>query len=106
LTLLRRTHGVWNAVKQAIAPYVQTMSRNGRLDNERRAAPLLPAPALDVYIALDDLAQEFGQAPTFAQILERLGWSPNSKGTLHRYIEQLRGHGLISGRGRGLRVLR
>jgi hypothetical protein len=82
------------------------MSRNGRLDNERRTAPLLTAPALDVYIALDDLARELGQAPTFAQTLERLGWSPNSKGTLHRYIEQLREHGVVAGRGRGLRVLR
>jgi hypothetical protein len=82
------------------------MSRNGRLENERRTPPLLKGPTFDVYIALDDLSRELGQAPTFGQILERLGWSPKSKGTLHRYIEQLRAQGLVAGRGRGLRVVR
>jgi DNA-binding IclR family transcriptional regulator len=80
------------------------MSRNGRFDNQRPRPPLLTPPEFDVYTALDDLSRELGYAPTYAQILERLGWSPNSKGSLHRYIQQLRRHGLVSDRGRGLRV--
>lgn len=68
--------------------------------------PTLTATELRVLAALDDLSSELGYAPTFAQILSRIGWSPTSKGSLHSYIERLRSHGVVAGSGRSLRIVR
>ncbi|HEX4680491.1 MAG TPA: hypothetical protein VH210_14930 [Gaiellaceae bacterium] len=54
--------------------------------------------------ALDDLSDELGHAATLSQIAERLGWS--SKGSVHEYVERLRLHGVVDGRGRALRIAR
>jgi SOS-response transcriptional repressor LexA len=66
--------------------------------------PLLTDGELKVLAALDDLIHELGYAPTYAQILERINW--RSKGSLHQYLNRLRGHGVIAGSGRSLRVIR
>lgn len=68
--------------------------------------PLLTRGELEVLCAVADLIDEQEWAPTYAQLLERLGWSPKSKGALHRYLERLRHKGVIAGSGRSLRVLR
>lgn len=68
--------------------------------------PKLSDVELNVLSVLEDLSEELGHAPTFAQMLERLGWSPKSKGSLHQYLEQLRSRGVVTGRGRGLRIAR
>jgi hypothetical protein len=60
---------------------------------------------LHVYSVLEDLLAELGYAPTYRQMLERLEWSPNSKGTLGRVLNQLRELGLITGRERTLRIV-
>lgn len=61
---------------------------------------------LRVLSALEDLTFELGYTPTYSQILERLGWSPNSRGSLSLYISRLRARGVVAGAGRTLRVLR
>lgn len=61
---------------------------------------------LKVLATLEDLAGELGHAPSFAQMLERMGWSAKSKGSLHVYLERLRTRGVIDGSGRSLRVVR
>jgi hypothetical protein len=60
---------------------------------------------LKVLAALDDLLSDLGHAPTYAEILRRIGWSPNSGGSLHRYLNELRELGVIAGSGRSLRVV-
>ena|SRR5512146_2402428 len=72
---------------------------------EKRALPRLTGTELAVLAALDDLISELGYAPTYREILARLGWSPKSKGSLHQYLERLRRLGVIEGSGRSLRVL-
>jgi hypothetical protein len=67
--------------------------------------PRLTATELTVLAVLDDLLGELGYAPTYAQMLGRLGWSPNSKGSLHQYLERLRRHGVVTGTGRSLRIV-
>ena len=71
-----------------------------------RRPPELTATELRVLAALEDLSSELGYAPTFAQILSCIGWSPKSKGSLHIYIERLRAHGVVAGSGRSLRIVR
>jgi SOS-response transcriptional repressor LexA len=71
-----------------------------------REPPRLTATELRVFAVLEDMVDELGYAPTFAQMLARLGWSPKSKGSLHQYLERLRRHGLLEGTGRSLRVKR
>ena len=66
--------------------------------------PILTGAELRVLGALEDLIAELGYAPTYAQMLARLGWS--SKGALHQYLNQLRAKGVISGSRRSLRVVR
>ncbi len=78
--------------------------RNGDLRSGQ--PPVLTATELRVFAALDDLSADLGYAPTFAQILLHIGWSPNSKGSLHIYIERLRAHGIVAGSGRSLRIVR
>lgn len=68
--------------------------------------PALTDTELAVLAVVDDLSHELGYAPTFREMLERLGWSPKSKGALHQYLEQLRRRGVVAGRGRSLRVVR
>lgn len=68
--------------------------------------PALTDCELRVLATLEDLARELGYAPTFPQMLERLGWSPKSKSALHRYLGRLRRHGVVVGTGRSLRVVR
>jgi hypothetical protein len=82
---------------------VEDQNPSGVRDDE---LPELTATELRVLAALDDLSFELGHAPTFAQMLTRIGWSPNSKGSLHTYIERLRRHGVVDGSGRSLRVVR
>jgi SOS-response transcriptional repressor LexA len=72
--------------------------------HRRTAPPVLTDAELRVYAALEDLSRELGYAPTLSQMLSRLGWS--SKGSLHTYLERLRRHRVIEGRGRALRVVR
>jgi hypothetical protein len=74
-------------------------------DKRRLPLPILTDTELRVLAVLDDLSRELGHAPTFLQMLERLGWSPKSKGSLHQYLEQLRAHGVVAGRDRALRVI-
>lgn len=71
-----------------------------------RKPPRLTDTELRVLAVLEDMLDELGYAPTYAQMLERLGWSPKSKGSLHEYLERLRNKGLISGKGRSLRIER
>jgi SOS-response transcriptional repressor LexA len=66
--------------------------------------PLLTDAELKVLAAIEDLIEELGHAPTYAELLKRIKW--RSKGSLHQYMERLRGHGVIAGSGRGLRVIR
>ena len=68
--------------------------------------PSLTDGELRVLATLEDLARELGYAPTFPQMLERLGWSPKSKSALHRYLGRLRRHEVVVGTGRSLRVVR
>lgn len=65
---------------------------------------LLTRTELTILAAVEDLIFELGYAPTYAQILERIGWS--STGYLHAYLNRLRGKGVVEGRGRSLRVVR
>jgi hypothetical protein len=80
---------------------------DARGDRRRRQGdlPRLTRAELDVYSALDDLFDELGYAPTYAQVLARLGWSPKSKGALHQYLARLRGLGLLTGSGRSMKLL-
>jgi SOS-response transcriptional repressor LexA len=71
-----------------------------------RRLPALTNGELRVLATLDDLTRELGYAPTFPQMLERLGWSPKSKSALHRYLARLRRHGVVAGAGRSLRIVR
>jgi DNA-binding MarR family transcriptional regulator len=57
---------------------------------------------LAVLAAVEDLHYENGYAPTLLEIAERIGW--RSTGSVSRYLDRLRGYGLIEGRGRTLRV--
>jgi hypothetical protein len=67
--------------------------------------PRLTATELRVLGALEDLSER-GWAPTYREMLEHLGWSPKSKGSLHQYLRRLRDDlGVIAGSGRSLRVL-
>ena len=74
-------------------------------DSQDTRQPTLTRAELAVLAALEDLAAELGHAPTYREILERLGWSPKSKGSLHQYLQRLRRLRVISGSGRSLRVL-
>lgn len=73
--------------------------------DEKRALPRLTGTELAVLAALDDLISELGYAPTYREILARLGWSPKSKGSLHQYLGRLRRRGVIEGSGRSLRIV-
>lgn len=64
--------------------------------------PKLTGGELRVLAALEDLSDELGYAPTLAQIAGRLGLA--SRGSIHESVERLRSHGVVSGRGRSLRV--
>lgn len=55
-----------------------------------------------VYTAIEDLLLENGYAPTLREIAERVGW--RSTGSVSQYLDRLRAHGVIEGRGRSLRV--
>lgn len=66
--------------------------------------PTLTRAQLSVYATLEDLSGELGYAPTYRQMLARLGWSQNSKGSLSRVLNELRSLGLVEGRGRSLRI--
>lgn len=81
--------------------------RSGKRREEggRRWPPRLTPGELAVLSALSDLSDELQYSPTYAQMLERLGWSSKSKGALHQYYERLRRHGVIEGSGRSLRVV-
>lgn len=81
------------------------MSSDHERGGKRRPLPLLTETELDVYSAIADLIAELGYAPTYRQILSRLGWSEKSKGSLHQYIERLRRRHLVTGAGRSLKVL-
>jgi hypothetical protein len=83
----------------------QPPERERKEGRERRALPRLSETELAVLAALDDLTSELAYAPTYREILARLGWSPKSKGSLHQYLERLRRLGVIEGSGRSLRVL-
>lgn len=83
----------------------QPSEREQKEGRERRALPRLTGAELAVLAALDDLTSELDYAPTYREILARLGWSPKSKGSLHQYLERLRALGVIEGSGRSLRVL-
>ena len=72
-------------------------------DKKRREPPRLSPAETAVLSAIDDLIDELGYAPSYSQILARLGW--RSKGALHQYLERLRQHGVIAGSGRSLRVV-
>jgi hypothetical protein len=76
----------------------------GEASGERLAA--LTNAELRVLATLEDLTCELGYAPTFPQMLERLGWSPKSKSALHRYLARLKRLGVVAGAGRSLRILR
>jgi hypothetical protein len=58
---------------------------------------------LKILAAIDDLAFELRHAPTHRQILERVGWT--SRGSLSNYMRRLEQKGLITGRGRALRIV-
>jgi hypothetical protein len=73
---------------------------------DRRQPPILTGAELNVLAALSDLSDELGYAPTHTQMLERLGWSSKSRGSLNAYLKRLAGHGVIEGAGRSLRVIR
>ena len=65
---------------------------------------VLTRAELSILAALEDLIFELGYVPTYAQMLERIGWQ--SSGSLHAYLQRLREKGVIEGRGRSLRVVR
>jgi SOS-response transcriptional repressor LexA len=69
----------------------------------RRKPPILGKAQLKVFAALEDLISELGHAPTYAQLVERIGW--RSSGTLDRYLKELRALGVIEGRERSLRIV-
>jgi SOS-response transcriptional repressor LexA len=69
----------------------------------RRKPPILKEAQLKVIAALEDLIGELGHAPTYAELLERIGWK--SSGTLDRYLKELRALGVIAGRKRSLRIV-
>jgi hypothetical protein len=71
----------------------------------KQGPPRLTGTELAVLAALDDLLSELGRTPTYREMLERLGWSPKSKGSLHQYLGRLRERGVIAGSARSLRVL-
>ena len=87
---------------------VAAMSDSDRSRSARsgRQPPHLTDTELRVLAVLEDMLDELGYAPTYAQMLDRLDWSPKSKGSLHQYLERLRRHGLLEGSGRSLRVKR
>jgi hypothetical protein len=70
-----------------------------------RHLPRLTRTELAVLSAVDDLIAELGYAPTYREMLARLGWSPKSKGSLHQYLGRLRRLGVIEGSGRSLRII-
>jgi SOS-response transcriptional repressor LexA len=79
---------------------------NGELRGSgKQGPPRLTGTELAVLAALDDLLSELGRPPTFREMLERLGWSPKSKGSLHQYLGRLRKRGVIAGSARSLRIL-
>jgi SOS-response transcriptional repressor LexA len=69
-----------------------------------RARVLLTEAELAVLAAVEDLQLEKGYAPTLGQIAERIGWK--STGSVSQYLDRLRSHGVLEGRGRSLRVRR
>jgi len=73
--------------------------------SERRKPPRLTDTELRILAALEDLSDELGYAPTYAQMLERIGWSANSKGSLHQYLRRLAALSIVEGAGRALRVV-
>jgi SOS-response transcriptional repressor LexA len=81
------------------------MSSGNEKGQPPRAQPQLTRAELDVLSALEDLTFELGYAPTYREMLARLGWSPKSKGSLHQYLKRLRQLGVVEGSGRSLRVL-
>jgi hypothetical protein len=76
-----------------------------RNDSSRRP-PLLTLTELRVLAAVEDLSEQLGYAPSHTQLLEQLGWSPKSRGSLNAYLKRLERHGVIAGAGRALRVTR
>jgi SOS-response transcriptional repressor LexA len=74
--------------------------------SKRGKPPRLTDTELRILAALEDLSEELGYAPTYRQMLERIGWSPNSKGSLHQYLSRLRALGVVEGTGRSLRVVK
>jgi hypothetical protein len=92
---------LWIYVLDVAAP--PDRARQGD-DGSGSSAPSLTNAELAVLAALDDLSDELGHAPTYAEILERLDW--RSRGTLHRYLQRLGQKGVVAGSGRSLRVVR
>jgi LexA DNA binding domain len=71
----------------------------------RQPPPRLTRAELSVLAALDDLLSELGRTPTHRELLERLNWSPKSKGSLNQYLGRLQRKGVIAGTARSLRVV-
>jgi hypothetical protein len=86
------------------APSFEAME-SCRNDSSRRP-PLLTLTELRVLAAVEDLSEQLGYAPSHTQLLEQLGWSPKSRGSLNAYLKRLERHGVIAGAGRALRVTR
>ena len=81
------------------------MDISHRAGGTGKQRPLLTATELAVLAAVDDLTEELGHAPSHSQLLARLGWSMNSRGSVNAYLKRLRARGVIEGVGRSLRVV-